>query len=634
MKKPFSTRPSLEEVHRSVEVSPRANLLRRIFAIAGPAYLVSVGYMDPGNWATDLAAGSRYGYALLWVLLLSNAMAVLLQSLSARLGIAAGLDLAQACRAEYPRPVRWVLYVLCEMAIAACDLAEVLGSAIALKLLFGLPLLWGVLLTAADTLALLFLSHLGIRKLEAFILGMVTLIGGGFLVEVLLARPEWGGLLRGFVPGFPDASALFIAIGMLGATVMPHNLYLHSALVQTRRIGPSREEKGQAIRWNTLDSAVALNVAFFVNAAILVMASAVFHRAGYTEVADIQEAHRLLEPILGASVAPLVFALALLAAGQSSTITGTLAGQIVMEGFLEIRIPPWLRRLLTRLAAIAPAVATLLLFGEGKTGILLILSQVVLSLQLPFAVVPLVRFVSDRKTMGPFTVGPWVQLLGWVSALTVAGLNGALVFVESRAFYAGAGAWALPVLILLGAFHAGLVALFLYVSLKPVTGVCAAVPPAGVHAPSRPLVLEEEAVPYRKVAIALDFSGREEEILREALRLFGAHRPELFLLHVVESAGARFLGKEAADLESERDAERLEAYAEALRKRGFQASAHLGVGKPVPELQRLVEELGPDLVVLGAHGHRFFGDLLRGSTADALRHRVKASVLVVGPPSG
>lgn len=634
MRKRFSTRPSLEEVHRSVEVPRRANLLRRIFAIAGPAYLVSVGYMDPGNWATDLAAGSRYGYALLWVLLLSNAMAVLLQSLSARLGIAAGLDLAQACRAEYPKAVRWVLYGLCEVAIAACDLAEVLGSAIALKLLFGLPLLWGVLLTAADTLALLFLSRLGIRKLEAFILGMVTLIGGGFLVEVLLARPEWGGLIRGFVPGFPDASSLFIAIGMLGATVMPHNLYLHSALVQTRRIGPSREEKGQAIRLNTLDSAVALNVAFFVNAAILVMASAVFHRAGYTEVADIQGAHRLLEPILGASVAPWVFALALLAAGQSSTITGTLAGQIVMEGFLEIRIPPWLRRLLTRLAAIAPAVATLLLFGDGKAGTLLILSQVVLSLQLPFAVVPLVRFVSDRKAMGPFTVGPWVKLLGWLSALTVAGLNGALVFVESRAFFAGAGEWALPVLVLLAAFHAGLVALFLYVSLKPVTGVCAAVPPVGVHAPPRPLVFEEEAVPYRKVAIALDFSGREEEILREALRLFGAHRPELFLLHVVESAGARFLGKEAADLESERDAERLEAYAEALRKKGFQASAHLGVGKPVPELERLVEALEPDLVVLGAHGHRFLGDLLRGSTADALRHRVKASVLVVGPPSG
>lgn len=634
MMKPRGSRPSLEEVHRSVEVPRRASLLRRIFAIAGPAYLVSVGYLDPGNWATDLAAGSRYGYALLWVLLLSNAMAVLLQSLAARLGIAAGLDLAQACRAEYPKPVRQVLYALCEMAIAACDLAEVLGSAIALKLLFGLPLLWGVLLTAADTLALLFLSHLGIRKLEALILGMVTLIGGGFLVEVLLARPEWGGLLRGFVPRLPDAPALFIAIGMLGATVMPHNLYLHSALVQTRRIGSSREEKGQAIRLNTLDSAVALNVAFFVNSAILVMAAAVFHRAGYTGVADIQEAHRLLEPLVGGGVAPLLFALALLAAGQSSAITGTLAGQIVMEGFLEIRIPPWLRRLLTRLAAIVPAVGTLLVFGEEKTGPLLILSQVVLSLQLPFAVVPLVRFVSDRKTMGPFAVGPLLKALGWLSALTVAGFNGALVFVESRAFYLAAGPWALPLLILLGVFHAGLLALFLYVSLKPVTAISASLPPVGVHAPARPLVFEEEAVPYRKVAIALDFSGREEEILREAMRLFGAQRPELLLLHVVESASARFLGKEAADLESERDAERLEGYAEALRQKGFRASAHLGVGRPVPELQRLVQALEPDLVVLGAHGHRFLGDLLKGSTADALRHRVKASVLVVGPPTG
>ncbi|MGC8763460.1 MAG: Nramp family divalent metal transporter [Acidobacteriota bacterium] len=634
MKEPTPPRRSLEEVHRSVEVPRRGNLFRRIFAIAGPAYLVSVGYMDPGNWATDLAAGSRYGYALLWVLLVSNGMAVLLQSLAARLGIATGLDLAQACRAEYPRPVRLVLYALCEVAIAACDLAEVLGSAIALKLLLGLPLLYGVLVTAADTLALLFLSHLGIRKLEALILGMVTLIGAGFLLEVFLARPEWGGLLRGFVPSLPDASALFIAIGMLGATVMPHNLYLHSALVQTRRIGASRQEKRQAIRLNTLDSVVALNVAFFVNAAILVMAAAVFHRSGHTGVADILEAHRLLEPIVGASVAPLVFALALLAAGQSSTITGTLAGQIVMEGFLEFRIPPWLRRLLTRLAAIAPAAATLLLFGESKTGTLLILSQVVLSLQLPFAVVPLVRFVSDRKTMGPFAAGPVVKTLGWLSALTVAGLNGALVFIESRALYAGAGPWALPVFLVLGAFHAGLAALFLYVALKPVTGTGGVSPPAGVHAPPRPLVLEEEAVPYRKVAIALDFSGREEEILREALRLFGAQRPELFLLHVVESAGARFLGKEAADQESARDAERLEAYAEALRQKGFQATAHLGVGRPVAELYRMIQALEPDLVVLGAHGHRFLGDLLRGSTADALRHRVKASVLVVGPPSG
>ncbi len=631
-------RKSLSEIHGSVAVPFKAGFLRRILAITGPAYLVSVGYMDPGNWATDLAAGSQYNYTLIWVLLLSNLMAVLLQSLSARLGIVRGLDLAQACRVEYPRVVNLSLYGLCELAITACDLAEVLGSAIALQLLFGMPLLWGVLLTAADTLALLFLSQFGIRKLEALILSLVTLIGGSFLIEILLAKPEWGGLVKGFVPSIPDTSALFIAIGMLGATVMPHNLYLHSSLVQTRKIGPGEEEKRQSLRLNTLDSAVALNVAFFVNAAILVMAAAVFYRSGHTDVAEIQDAHRLLEPILGAAIAPVAFAVALLASGQSSTITGTLAGQIVMEGFLNIRIPPWLRRLVTRLVAIAPAVFTLMVYGEAGTGDLLVLSQVVLSLQLPFAIVPLIHFVSDRKTMGVFAIGPVLKGLAWLSAVIVVSLNLRLVtetlLSASRSGRPGsawilAGGTALQILV-------GV--LLVYVVAKPWVDRLERTkrPPApiGVHAPARRPRLEEAPVPYRKVAVAMDFSGREETVLREAIRLFQGAKPHLALIHVVESAGARFLGKESADVESQKDAERLEVFAQALRELGFEVSSHLGVGKPVPELARIVNELDPDLVILGAHGHRFLSDLVHGSTADALRHRVKASVLVVGRTAG
>ncbi|MEW5765663.1 MAG: Nramp family divalent metal transporter [Acidobacteriota bacterium] len=631
-------RKSLSEIHGSVAVPFKAGFLRRILAITGPAYLVSVGYMDPGNWATDLAAGSRYNYTLIWVLLLSNLMAVLLQSLSARLGIVRGLDLAQACRVEYPRAVNLSLYGLCELAIAACDLAEVLGSAIALQLLFGMPLLWGVLLTAADTLALLFLSQFGIRKLEALILSLVTLIGGSFLIEIVLAKPEWGGLVKGFVPSIPDTSALFIAIGMLGATVMPHNLYLHSSLVQTRKIGPGEEEKRQSLRLNTIDSAIALNVAFFVNAAILVMAAAVFYRSGHTDVAEIQDAHRLLEPILGAAIAPVAFAVALLASGQSSTITGTLAGQIVMEGFLNIRIPPWLRRLITRLVAIAPAVFTLIVYGEEGTGDLLVLSQVVLSLQLPFAIVPLIHFVSDRKTMGVFAIGPVLKGLAWLSAVIVVSLNLRLVtetlLSASRSGRPGS-AW---ILAGGGALQFLVGMLLVYVVAKPwverLNRTKRSPAAIGVHAPTRRPRLEEAPVPYRKVAVAMDFSGREETVLREAIRLFQGAKPHLALIHVVESAGARFLGKDSADVESQKDAERLEVFAQALRELGFEVSTHLGVGKPVPELARIVNELGPDLVILGGHGHRFLSDLIHGSTADALRHRVKASVLVVGRVGG
>jgi len=415
---------SLPEVHSSIAVQKGGTWLRRFLTFAGPAYLVSVGYMDPGNWATDLAGGAKFGYALLWVILLSNLMAIFLQVLCARLGIASGRDLAQACRTEYSRPVAIVLWLLCEIAIIACDLAEVVGSAVALNLLFGVPLVFGVLITSFDVMLLLAAMHFGFRKIEAIVLTLVSTVALCFAVQVFLAKPEWASLAAGLVvPHIPNAEAFYIALGILGATVMPHNLYLHTALVQTRDVEQTQAGRRQAIRHNTLDTVIALGAAFFVNAAILVVAAAVFHRGGYHDVGELQEAHRLLAPLLGAPIASTAFAVALLASGQSSTITGTLAGQIVMEGFLNIRIRPWLRRLVTRLIAIVPAVILIAISGGKNTVGLLVFSQVVLSMQLPFAIFPLMRFTSDAKLMGEFKNPLWVKIVGYAVCSLIAGLN-------------------------------------------------------------------------------------------------------------------------------------------------------------------------------------------------------------------
>jgi manganese transport protein len=408
---------------------------RKALAFAGPGYMVAVGYMDPGNWATDLAGGSRFGYTLLSVVLLSNLMAILLQALSLKLGIVTGRDLAQACRDHYSRPVSFVLWVLCEIAIAACDLAEVIGAAIALNLLFGLPLIWGVCLTAADVLLILLLQHKGFRLLEACVISLVVIIGVCFAIELSLAKPALSAILRGLVPTtqiVTNPAMLYIAIGILGATVMPHNLYLHSSIVQTRRVLPQPEAKREAIRFATLDSTVALVFAFFINAAILILSAATFHFSGHTEVAEIGDAYRLLTPLLGGTLASVVFAVALLASGLNSTITGTLAGQIVMEGFLDIRLPPWLRRLLTRLIAIIPAIVVTALYGEKGTTSLLILSQVILSLQLSFAVVPLVKFTSDPRKMGAFANGRLLRTTAWSVAVVIIALNGWLLAGTAR----------------------------------------------------------------------------------------------------------------------------------------------------------------------------------------------------------
>src|SRR5579872_680899 len=421
---------SLSEVHGSIDTTRKNTWWRQLFVFFGPAYLVSVGYMDPGNWATDLAGGSGFGYSLLWVLLMSNLMAILLQNLSARLGIVCGRDLAQANRETYPWFINIPLYVLAEIAIAACDLAEVLGMAIGTQLLTGLPLIYGVCLTVLDTFLLLFLQRLGMRRMEAFVIGLIAIVGGAFFIEILLARPAVADIAGGFIPHLRGRQALYIAIGIIGATVMPHNLYLHSALVQTRKIGPGPEQIRKALKINFLDSAVALNLAFFVNSAILVLAATVFFKTGTSSVASIKDAYQLL-PMLGTSLAPRLFAIALIAAGQSSTITGTLAGQIVMEGYLQLRINPWLRRLLTRLLAIIPAVAVILLFGEDQVDDLLVLSQVILSVQLGFAVIPLIHFVSDRTTMGNFSISPFIKFLAWTVAALLLYLNIKLVIEET-----------------------------------------------------------------------------------------------------------------------------------------------------------------------------------------------------------
>ena len=397
-----------------------------MLAFAGPGYLVAVGYMDPGNWATDLAGGARYGYTLLSVIMISNLMAILLQALALRLGIASGRDLAQACRDTYSRPTTVVLWVLCEVAIAACDLAEVIGAAIALNLLFGLPLLIGVVLTALDVLLVLYLQHRGFRYVEAIVVGLIVAIAVSFAVEMYLAKPVVGDVLAGFIPRLEilkNPEMLYIAIGILGATVMPHNLYLHSSIVQTRRYGDRFEDKREAIKFATIDSTVALMSALFINAAILVMAAAVFHGTPHEGVADIGDAYKLLSPLLGTGMASALFAIALLCSGQNATLTGTLAGQIVMEGFINIRLRPWLRRLITRLVAIVPAVIVVALYGERGTGALLILSQVVLSLQLPFAVFPLVMFTSDPAKMGRFANPLWLKSLAWCVAIVIAVLN-------------------------------------------------------------------------------------------------------------------------------------------------------------------------------------------------------------------
>ncbi len=617
---------SLSEVHESVDTtSLKRTGWRRILSFFGPAYLVSVGYMDPGNWATDLAGGSQFGYKLIWVLLMSNLMALLLQSLSARLGIVRGRDLAQANRETYPRYINYALYGLAEIAIAATDLAEILGMAIGIQLLTGLPLIWGVLITVLDTFLFLLLQRLGMRKMEAFIVALVAIIGLSFLIEIILAKPDLGEVAQGFIPSIPNNTALYIAIGIIGATVMPHNLYLHSALVQTRKI--KRDDAGikKALKLNFIDSAIALNLAFFVNAAILVLAAAVFFKTGRTDVAEIRQAHELLAPMLGTKLAPVLFAVALIAAGQSSTITGTLAGQIVMEGYLNLRIPPWLRRLMTRMIAIIPAVIVILINGEKNIDDLLVFSQVILSLQLGFAIIPLIHFTSDKKTMGKFVIKPFVIFLASLITVVLVYLNMKLVIDESSAFFASSGSiiWKI-VIILSGIFYAGLLIISIVYPLrrkkqKPI--------PMPLH-PDAENILPISVPLYNHIAIALDFSNRDQKLISSAIGQGNAGTSYL-LIHIVESATTRLMGKETDDLETRKDQQRLDYYAAQLKEQNINAAGVLGFNDRAKEIVRLVKEYKADMLVIGAHGHSGIKDLIYGQTIDAVRHELKMPVLVV-----
>lgn len=618
---------SLEEVNQSVATQNKTSAFRKILAFFGPAYLISVGYMDPGNWATDLAGGSQFGYSLLWVLLMSNMMALLLQSLSARLGIVTQRDLAQASRETYSKPINYILYFLAEIAIAACDLAEVLGMAIGLNLLFGIPLLEGVLITVLDTFLLLFLINKGIRKMEAFIIALVAIIGFSFVFEMVFAQPEMGSVLSGLIPSIPSEEALYIAIGIIGATVMPHNLYLHSSLVQTRKFDRSVTGIKQALKYNFIDSTIALNLAFFVNAAILILAAATFYKNGLFEVAEIQDAHRLLEPMLGTEWAPVLFAVALIAAGQSSTITGTLAGQIIMEGYLNFRMQPWVRRIITRLIAIIPAVIVISIFGEGVTGKLLILSQVILSLQLGFAIIPLIHFVSDKSKMKGFHISKITQIASWIVALIIVSLNAKLVFNEIQGWLETATnpliLWFTVVPL---AF--GFLILLLFIIFKPF--ITKAKQEFLNHSPHNLDLQFSEIGTYntKRIAITVDFSSADAVAINSAFEL-GGLEAKYTLIHVVETVGAMVYGKNIEDQETLIDAKLLAEYKELLSQKGFKVKTKLGFGKPNKVIPEIINKGKFDVLVMGTHGHTGFKDLLFGTTVDQLRHKISIPLFIV-----
>lgn len=618
-----NTDTSLSEVHQSIDTTGRKKGWRRLLSFLGPAYLVSVGYMDPGNWATDLAGGSKFGYSLIWVLLMSNLMALLLQGLSARLGIVRGRDLAQANKEAYPKYVNFALYLLAEIAIAACDLAEVLGMAIGIQLLTGLPLIWGVSITVLDTFLLLYLQKMGMRKMEAFIIALVAVVAISFLVEIIFANPDPLEIARGFVPSALSDEALYIGIGIIGATVMPHNLYLHSALVQTRKIDRTDAGIKQALKFNRIDTTIALNLAFFVNAAILVLAATVFFKTGNSQVAEIKEAHRLLPGFLG-NLAPKLFAIALIAAGQSSTITGTLAGQIIMEGYLSLRINPWVRRLVTRLLAIIPALVVIIIYGEERVDALLVLSQVVLSLQLGFAIIPLIHFVSDKKTMGNFVITPLTKIAAWVIAAVLVFLNLKMLINEASGVFAGEAVFPKIMLSFLGLLF---LALLLYIICYPLFNKMKKTGSILMH-PDVNMISNLVVPEFKNIAIALDFSENDQKLLAFGI---GQGKPssKYMLVHVVESASARLLGGDSDDFETRNDKERMDMYVSQLQQRGLTVSGFLGFKNRSKEIVRIVKELNADMLVVGAHGHTGLKDFIYGETVNTVRHELKIPVLIV-----
>ena len=632
---------SLGEIHESVDMTNTKPGWKKIFSFIGPAYLVSVGYMDPGNWATDLAGGSKYGFTLIWVLLASNLMAIVLQSFSARLGIVRGRDLAQANRESYPKKINFILWLLAEIAIAATDLAEVLGMAIGLQLLFGLPLLIGVSITVLDTFLLLYLQRLGMRKIEAFIIMLIGIIAFSFLINIIIAHPPIHTILKGFMPSLPDAStlyhqegilgklpketALYIAIGMIGATVMPHNLYLHSSLIQTRKI--KRDNKGikEALKWSVIDSTIALNAAFLINAAILILAATVFFKTGRTDVGEIKKAHELLSPVLGNNFASTLFAIALIASGQSSTITGTLSGQIVMEGYLSIRINPMLRRLITRLVAIIPAIIFIAITGEDDVDSLLIFSQVILSVQLGFAVIPLIHFVSDKKTMKEFAIKPWVQIIGWSIAALLIFLNAKLLFDETASYFSVTDSTFIKALVIVALLL--FTALLIYILLFPIVKKNHLSASIEMH-PEVPSKNEFLIPEYNKIAVALDFSDNDFKLISGAISQAGKNK-EFILIHIVESPAAKLHGDITADYETDKDRERLSVIVKQMQDKGYKVKGVLGFKERSKELIRIIKEENAEMLVIGAHGHKGIKDFIYGTTIDKVRHELHIPVFIV-----
>ncbi len=623
---------SLSEVHSSVKIKAGSSFWKRLLFFTGPAFMVSVGYMDPGNWATDLAGGAKFGYTLIWVILLANIMAIVFQTLSARLGIVTGRDLAQACRDHYPKPVNYVLWIITEIAIAATDLAEVLGSAVGLYLLFNIPLLWGVAITAFDVLILMALMSFGIRKMEAFILALVATIGICFAFEMFLSQPDMTGIAQGFVPGALNGEALFIALGIIGATVMPHNLYLHSALVQSRSI--ERTDKGlkEANKFNLIDSIVALNAAFLVNASILILAAAVFFTTGHSEVASIIDAHALLAPLLGSNIAPIAFGIALLAAGQSSTITGTFAGQIVMEGFTGLKLRPWLRRLITRLLAIIPAVIVIKISGSSAVDELLVLSQVILSLQLPFALIPLLHFTNSKIRMQEFASRFLLRLAAWLSAILIIVLNFKLVydFLIENLNAQGIGGILTRYTVLPLLFF--LVILLFWISFEPYLKKEKLAKVIGKKSVLLTFFETKKTYPsmYKKIGIALEGkTERDREIIKGALPLVRSLNPEIYLIHCVESATGRFIGDLVADKSAVEMDEYLQGFAIELKKENLKTHTIIGGGEPEDEIARISKREELEMLIVGSHGHKILKDIIYGSTVDGLRHRVRIPVLAI-----
>ncbi len=613
---------SLQEVHASVNTTSKGGV-KKILAFIGPAYMISVGYMDPGNWATDIEGGSKYGYSLLWVLLMSNLIALLLQSHCIKLGLVSGKDLAQMSKYHYSKFTNIFLYLLAEVAIAACDLAEVVGMAIGIHLLFpSVSLLMGVSITVLDSLLLLLLIDMGIKKIEAFIISLVALIGISFLIQICIAKPNIIEVSKGLIPGLTNTESIYIAIGIIGATVMPHNLYLHSALVQTRKIEDSSASLKKAIRFNIIDSVVALNLALFVNAAILIIAASTFYNSNL-HITDIQEAYKMLEPLTGSTLAPLLFAIALIAAGQSSTITGTLAGQIVMEGYLNLRIQPWVRRLLTRMIAIVPAFLTIYFLGESKTGDLLVLSQVILSLQLGFAVVPLIKFVSHKTIMKEFVISSWQKIASWIAVSIIISLNCYMLYNKMSEWMQSSEFLILKMItacFMLFCFY-----MLIYLIVKPLNFVTKSTTSNLLHGQVSNIVFEPKS-DVSIIAIAVDFSKSDNAAINKAIQI-GGKNARYELIHIMESTTAMVYGSNAWGHERDEDNANLDAYKKQLETQGYNCSVKLEFGTPKYLLPALVKHA--DLFVMGTHGHTKIKDLIFGTTIDYVRHRISIPVIII-----